>query len=155
MIGLDPGGTTGVALFKFTEDSVTYLDSAQWGDPDNVWKQVKAVAEKLRAQGENVILVIEQFDKRPGIVNPDFTPKYINRDIDNNIFDFPIVYQIPAVAKNLVPQATRGRSDALRRFGWYLVSNRHANDAARHVITFAVTQLKHMPTILKGWPKID
>jgi hypothetical protein len=100
-----------------------------------------------------VVFVIEQFDKRPGIADPDLTPKYIIRDIENNLPHRTFEWQIPAQAKNLVKPATKGVPDGLKRFGWYKVGMGHANDASRHVIVFLVEKIKHMPTILLGWPK--
>lgn len=155
VIAVDPGGTTGVAVFKFTEETVEYLDSYQWGDPDHVWLRIQDLAHAWMVREERVVLVVEQFDKRPGIINPDFTPKFINRDIEINITDVDIVWQIPAAAMNLVrPPGHRHKGqDQLKRFGWYKTSNTHANDAARHAIVFGVDKLKHMPLILRGWPK--
>lgn len=155
VVAVDPGGTTGVAVFGFTEETVEYIEHFQWGDPDYVWKEIHKLVHKWQGKGFEVVLVVEQFDKRPGVINPDFTPKYIGRDINNNIDDVEIVWQIPAVAMNLVrPPGPRHKgADQLKRFGWYHVKNTHANDAARHAIVYAVETLKHMPTILRGWPK--
>lgn len=154
VVAVDPGGTTGVAVFKFTEETVEYIDHYQWGDPDYVWRKIHELVHACQKVHETV-LVVEQFDKRPGIINPDFTPKYIGRDITNNIDDVEIVWQTPSVAMNLVrPPGKRHKGpDQLKRFGWYNTSNTHANDAARHAIVYAVETLKHMPTILRGWPK--
>lgn len=155
VVAVDPGGTTGVAVFGFTEETVEYIEHFQWGDPDYVWREIHKLVHKWQAKGFRVVLVVEQFDKRPGIINPDFTPKYIGRDIKNNIDDVEIVWQIPSVAMNLVrPPGKRHKgADQLKRFGWYKTVNTHANDAARHAIVYAVETLKHMPTILRGWPK--
>lgn len=154
VIGVDPGGTTGVCDMLFTEDSVEVLDTDQWGEPNDVWKELRLRAVKYRKMGYRVVLVVEQFDKRPGVVNPDFTPKYINRDIENNLSDFDIKWQVPAAAKNLVKPARKGGGvDGLKRFGWYKMKSPHSNDATRHVIVYGVESLRHMPLILKGWPK--
>lgn len=154
VIGIDPGGTTGVCDMLFTEDSVELLDEDQWPEPDDVWKLLRARAHKYKMIGYRVVLVVEQFDKRPGVVNPDFTPKYINRDIALNLGDYHIKWQVPAAAKNLVKPARRGNGiDGLKRFGWYTIKMPHANDAKRHVIVYGVESLRHMPLILKGWPK--
>lgn len=129
----------------------------QWVDPDSAWRELKRLADEYQSQGHEVVLVGEQFDKRPGVVHPDFTAKYINRDVENNIFDYEIVWQIPAAAKNLVKysaKAADGR-DGLRRFGWYITGKQHANDATRHAIVYAVEKLKHKATILLGWPRKD
>ena len=154
VVAVDPGVTTGIAVFLCLEDSVEYLESHQWGDPDYVWQEIHDLVHYWQF-GYRVVLVVEQFDKRPGIVNPDFTPKYINRDIENNIHDVEIVKQIPDAAMNLVrpPGKKNAGPDHLKRFGWYKVKNTHANDAARHFIVYAVGKLRHQPTILTGWPK--
>lgn len=155
VVAVDPGVTTGVAVFRFTENASERLAYAQWGDPDYVWRKIRdtLVLYEEKYPDDEVVLVAEQFDQRPGVVRPDFTPKFINRDIENNITGFKIVWQIPDMAKTLVSPARRGTSDALKRFGWYLVSNGHANDAQRHAIAYVVHNFKHMPTILRGWPK--
>lgn len=155
VIGIDPGGTTGVAVFGFTDDNVEEVERFQWGDPDYVWMKIHELVHKWQGKGFRVVLVVEQFDKRPGIINPDFTPKFINRDIVNNIDDVEIVFQIPAAAMNLVrpPGPKHKGPDQLKRFGWYKTTNTHSNDAVRHIIVYAVEVLRHMPTIIRGWPK--
>jgi hypothetical protein len=154
VVAVDPGGTTGIAVFKFTEHAVEYVEHHQWEDPNTAWRAIHNLVHYWQS-GYEVVLVVEQFDKRPGVINPDFTPKYINRDIENNIDDVEIVWQIPADAMNLVkPVGKKNHGpDHLKRFGWYLRSNVHANDAARHAIVYGVNKLKHMPLILRGWPK--
>lgn len=156
LIGVDPGVTTGWAILKLSDpdSEPVLLDCGQWVEQWDVWKTLDAKAQLLEELGFNVILVVEQFDQRPGIVNPDMTPKYINNDIENNLVGkWEVVWQIPAMAKTLVPQAKRGVPDALKRFGWYQTSHRHANDAIRHVITHATHKLRHMPLIRRGWPE--
>lgn len=157
IIGFDPGGTSGVALLELTDTEVICRGHDQWDDPDNVWKRLHALAHRMQKLDYEVVIVSEQFDKRPGVVNPDFTPKFINRDIDNNIFDVEVVYQIPAAAKNLIkPPGPRHKgADQLKRFGMYAIKMGHANDAMRHALTYAVETVKHKPTILLGWPKRD
>jgi len=154
VVAVDPGGTTGIAVFKFTEESVEYLEHHQLGDPDYVWQKIHSLVHYWQA-GYNTVLVVEQFDQRPGIINPDFTPKYISRDITNNILDVDIVWQIPGQAMNLVrpPSARHKGPDQLKRFGWYKTTNTHANDAARHAIVYGVEKLRHMPLIRLGWPE--
>jgi hypothetical protein len=155
VIGVDPGGTTGVAEYLVhSADALPRLHGTkQWGDPDTVMLQMKGVADYWRAQGYQVVFVVEQFDKRPGIADPDFTPKFIINDINRYLTDEIIIWQTPSQAKNLVKPAKNGAADGLKRFGWYTPGMGHANDASRHVITFLVEKLHHMPTILKGWPK--
>lgn len=157
VVAVDPGGTTGWAVFLFSPNDVEYVEHGHWGDPDQVWHDILSTLERYRSLGYRVTLVVEQFDKRPGIVNPDFTPKFVSRDIVNNIHGYDIVWQIPAAAMNLVkPAGKRNKGpDQLKRFGWYHTNSVHANDAARHAIVYAVEKLKHKPTILRGWPRKD
>lgn len=154
IIGVDPGGTTGACWIRLHEDSYQLVGAYQFNDSDTAWREVQRLIDN--AAYDEVHLVIEQFDKRPGIINPDYSAKFVERDIDNNVTGYDVKYkQIPAEAKNLIKEAKRnnGRGDALKRFGLYQTAMKHANDSLRHALTYAVVQLKHMPTILKGWPK--
>lgn len=155
VLAIDPGVSTGYTVMLFTEDDVDLLETGVWYDPDFVWETIRDKLKELHEQYEEVVLVVEQFDKRPGVVNPDFTPKYVVRDIENNLLDEHIVMQIPAAAMNLVKTARRaGRSDHLKRFrDWYKTNNVHGNDATRHAIVYGVEVLRHMPLIRMGWPK--
>jgi hypothetical protein len=153
VIGVDPGGTTGVSVYFVTELSAFLQESLQWGDPVTVWEQLEELAQKYEASWGPVVFVAEQFDKRPGIANPDFTPKYIIKDIETHLQHRTFVWQTPSQAKNLIKPATKGSPDGLKRFGYYKVGMGHANDASRHVLVFLVEKIKHMPTILLGWPK--
>lgn len=153
-IGVDPGGTTGVSVFVVHEDATMPFAFYQWGNPDTVYAELEALAVEYEEEyGLPIVFVIEQFDKRPGVADPDFTPKFIINDIERNLSHRTIVWQIVSAAKNLVKPATKGREDGLKRFGWYQVGMGHANDATRHVIMFLVETMKHMPTIKRGWPK--
>lgn len=154
-IGVDPGVTTGIAeyVINSADDLPVQANTFQWGDYEIVTGQMRERSHYWRELGFDVVFVIEQFDKRPGVVDPDFTPKFIINDIERYLPDEKRIYQTPSQAKNLVKPAKAGVPDGLKRFGWYVVGMGHANDASRHVITFLVEKLKHMPTILRGWPK--
>lgn len=155
VLSIDPGVTTGFTLMRFGKSDVELVETGQWGDPDRVWRTIRDYGRNARTHYNlPLYLVIEQFDKRPGVVNPDFTPKYISRDIENNIFDIPYFWQIPAAAMNLVKPGRTGQRDQLHRFSnWYKKKNVHGNDATRHAIVFGVEKLKHRPLIELGWPK--
>lgn len=155
-IGIDPGQTTGVAVYLIeAEDKLpVQQQTLQWSDPDTVWQKMLKMKQTYQEFGiKHVVFVIEQFDKRPGVADPDFTPRFIIKDIERYLPEHTRVYQTPSQAKNLVKPAKAGAPDGLKRFGWYVVGMGHANDASRHVITFLVEKVKHMPTILKGWPR--
>lgn len=157
VIGVDPGGTTGISVVGVEADKpASIIETRQWPNDYNpaTWQKLQSLAHHYRALYDlPVVLVIEQFDKRPGVIDPDYSAMYINKDIVEYIHEYPIVWQIPAAAKNLIKPARKGKADQLKRFGWYQVSHRHANDASRHVLVYLVEKVKHRPTILKGWPK--
>lgn len=155
VIGIDPGGTTGVAeyLVKSENEKPILHDTHQWGDRNEVWKQMRELALVWRSAEVNPIFTIEQFDKRPGIADPDYSSMYIINDIERYLPGEKRVYFTPSQGKNLVKPAHRGAPDGLKRFGWYVPGMGHANDASRQVIVFLVEKLKHRPTILLGWPK--
>jgi hypothetical protein len=156
VIGIDPGVTTGVAVYLIeAEDKPAELrDTFQWAEADLAWQKMQKMANTYREFGvKHVVFVIEQFDKRPGVVDPDFTPRFIINDIERYLPIETRVYQTPSQAKNLVKPAKSGTPDGLKRFGWYTVGMGHANDASRHVVTFLVEKVRHTPTILKGWPR--
>lgn len=158
VIGIDPGGTTGAASYIVeSADKPPIQDkTAQWGEPDHVTTKMMDWRYRYNQLGiDNVVFAIEQFDNRPGIVDPDLTPLYIINDIKRYMPDAKVFWQTPAQAKNLVKPAVKGAPDGLRRFGWYQPGLGHANDASRHVITFLVEKVHHKPTILLGWPKRD
>jgi hypothetical protein len=151
VIGVDPGATTGIAEYIVRDNGAEQTYVGQWTDPDAV---AQDLIVRAKASKYPVVFVVERFDNRPGVVNPDFTPKFVIRDIKRWVEPaYTVVWQTPSQAKNLVKPPHVGKPDGLKRFGYYVVGKRHANDASRHVIVFLVEQLKHMPTILKGWPK--
>lgn len=156
VVGVDPGGTTGISTFMVEEAAATQIDFAQWANDGHVWQRLlDYIMELEEVHSMPVVLVVEQFDKRPGVIDPDYSAMYICKDIKENIDgpSCPIVWQIPAAAKNLIKPATKGKPDQLKRFGLYHPNYRHANDATRHVLVYLVEKIKHRPTILKGWPK--
>ena len=151
LVCVDPGVTTGIAVVLLTETSIKLLEVHQWGDSDTVWEKIYSLA-RYWGHGYHTMIVCESFDFRPGVVNPDYTPKFIIKDIERYITDIEIVYQIPSSIKTLVKPAKNGNKDQLHRFNLYQRGKRHANDAIRHAIVWA-TKNRHEPTILLGWPR--
>lgn len=145
-----------MGVITLTEESFKLEETFQFTDQNSAWMEVQSAISKYTQLGYEVHLVVEQFDKRPGIINPDYSAKFVERDIDNNVAGYHTKFkQIPAEAKNFIKEAktNNGKGDALKRFGMYEPGKKHARDALRHVITYAVVRLKHRPLILRGWPK--
>jgi hypothetical protein len=71
VIGVDPGGTTGVSVFLVTETEAHLQESLQLGEPSDVWGRLEELASHYELMYDyEVVFVIEQFDKRPGIADP-------------------------------------------------------------------------------------
>lgn len=155
LIGVDPGGTTGVAVYTVDgpDKEAKLSEALQFDDFTTAAEEIGTLGLVYDYRGYNIRYVIEQFDNRPGVVDPDFSPKYVINDLKRLINEEYVQWQTPSQAKNLVKPATAGKPDGLKRFGWYQTKFRHANDASRHVIVYLVEKMKHKPTILKGWPK--
>lgn len=155
VIGVDPGGTTGIAEYTVdAEDKPAMLQAtAQVPEMTEVVPYLHRAAGHWMSKGYNIVFVIEQFDKRPGVANPDYSAMYVIQYIKPAISDKWIVWQTPSQAKNLIKPASNGKEDGLKRFGYFATGQRHANDASRHVLTYLVEKAKHKPTQIKGWPK--
>lgn len=156
IIGVDPGATTGIRIFDVYEDWAYPVANIQYEDQTSAWEYLLDLYEEGVAAHLRTMFVIERFDKRPGVVEPDYSAMYVQNDIRGHFpKDIEIVWQIPAQAKNLVkPPGKMWRGeDQLKRFGWYTRGGKHSNDATRHVIVYLVEQLRHEPTIRLGWPE--
>lgn len=152
IIGIDPGGTTGVAILRLTDGDFELLSVAQLGDPDNVWKELYNIIEAYNNEHEDVVVLCESFEMRPDVISPDETPKYIIKDLNRYVEPhFPIEYQMASQAKTGVPPGRNGRRDRLHSFGLYQRGYRHANDAIRHCLVYAIDKVRHRPIILRGW----
>ena len=140
ILSLDPGGTTGVALFEVTEE-----------DAELIW--VKQIEGGLQGflnfhwdvlEGMNIDKIIaESFTLREGIYGADLSPVYIIGALEALYPTTEIVYQEPKL-KPLVD------NERLKKMGLYLTSKPHGMDAVRHGIIY-LRNNKHLPTLEKGW----
>ena len=155
ILGLDPGGTTGIALMGFYDDSFKLISTWQLGDPDFVVEKILSIVEEskqLAQEGDEFVLLCESFEVRPDVIHPDEAPKFIIKDLERVVEPkHPIRYQTASYAKGGVPPTKNGTRDRLHAFGVHQRGMRHANDAIRHCITYAIDKLQHKPTIVKGW----
>lgn len=152
IIGIDPGVTTGVAKLHLTDTTYKLVGTWQLQDPDNVWEPLKQIIEAAYETSDDVTVLCESFEIRPDVVDPDETPKYIIKDLDRYVApDYPIEYQTASQAKVGVPPSKSGRRDRLYAFGLHQRGFRHANDAIRHTLVYAIEKLRHRPLIVAGW----
>lgn len=141
MLGVDPGGTTGLALFEYSDD-----------DYELLWK--KQVPNGLQGfldwhydEGDLLALdtiVCESFTLRAGIY-PDLTPTYIIGAIEalwpNAVYE--IEYQKP-------DQKHLCSDDVLKRMNLHSPGKPHANDAIRHGIIY-MRNRKNKRVLQEGW----
>lgn len=154
IIGIDPGVTTGVAVMALLDSEYKLVDTFQWKDPDFVWEKIHEliVSHKEEVGPERVTVLCESFEVRPDVLDPDETPKYIIKDLERYVEpEHEIRYQQASVAKVGVPPAKSGRPDRLKAFGLYQRGYRHANDAIRHIVAYAIEKLRYRPLIVAGW----
>ena len=152
IIAFDPGKTTGVAHLHLTDNDFKLVGVWQMGDPDNVWENILKLLRQIDRDSKDLTVLCESFEIRPDVAEPDETPKYIIKDLDRYVAPhFPIIYQTASQAKVGVPPGKNGRRDRLYAFGLHQRGYRHANDAIRHCVTYAIDKLRHRPLIIKGW----
>lgn len=152
IIAIDPGKTTGVAKMRLTDNEYKLIGVWQLTDPDTVWEPLKQIISEAHKRSDDVLVLCESFELRPDVAQPDETPKYIIKDLDRFVApEYPIEYQMASQAKVGVPPGKNGRRDRLYAFGLFQKGERHANDAIRHILVYAIEKLRHRPLIIKGW----
>jgi hypothetical protein len=140
ILSLDPGGTTGVALFEVTEE-----------DAELIWvKQIERGLQGFLNFHWDVLedmkidrIIAESFTLREGIYGADLSPVYIIGALEALYPTTEIVYQEPKL-KPLVD------NERLKKMGLYLPSKPHGMDAVRHGIIY-LRNNKHKPTLEAGW----
>lgn len=152
IIAIDPGKTTGVAYMHLTDNDFELRQVWQLENPDYVWEELRAIIATAHKKYEDVVVLCESFELRPDVAQPDETPKYIIKDLERYVEpDFPIEYQMASQAKVGIPPGGSGRRDRLYSFGLHQRGYRHANDAIRHILVYAIGTLRHRPLIVRGW----
>lgn len=135
VIGLDPGGTTGVAALRYTEETapeLIYLHQiedgmegyTEWFDGSN--------------PDDHVTMVSEKFDLREGVYGADLTPIYIE-GVQYAHWRDEIVYQQPS-QKSLIPD------DWLKEQNLWTPGKRHQMDALIHALVY-LRNSGHQPTL--------
>ena len=141
LLCLDPGGTTGVAVFEYsdnTEATLEYYDQVP-GSLKGFIEWYKIYSSKLNWD----VVVCEDFTLRINVKFPDLSPVYIIGTYQ--ALGSPIVkdYQQPT-------QKPLCDDDRLKKLGLHKPGKGHANDAIRHGIIY-LRRNRHMPTLKKGW----
>lgn len=152
IIAIDPGKVTGVAKLRLTDDDFKLIGKWELTDPDTVWEPIKQIIEEAKKRHDDVTVLCESFELRPDVAQPDETPKYIIKDLNRYVEPaHTIEYQMASQAKVGIPPGRNGRRDRLHSFGLHQRGYRHANDAIRHCLVYAIEKLRHRPLIVRGW----
>ena len=141
LLCLDPGGTTGVAVFEYsdnTEATLEYYDQVP-GSLKGFIEWYEIYSSKLNWD----VVVCEDFTLRINVKFPDLSPVYIIGALE--ALEWPKVpdYQQPT-------QKPLCDDDRLKKLGLHKPGKGHANDAIRHGIIY-LRRNRHMPTLKKGW----
>ena len=141
MLCLDPGGTTGLAVFSFEEDkdpSLVHFDQIP-GGLDGFLDWYKSEREIWNWD----MIVCEDFTLRMNVKFPDLSPVYIIGALEALEWPSKPTYQQPT-------QKPLCDDDRLKVLGMHKPGKGHANDAIRHGIIY-LRNRRHMPTLKKGW----
>ena len=143
ILGIDPGGKTGVAVYNIRTLEVDYRDEVSGGTEGfAAWfKESKA------EQFEDIVCESFQLDDRTA--KPDLTPVEIIGHLKS--LDAVTKFQTPAQAKSLITNAVLKRAGLYPPYGQ--VKGGHSTDALRHALYYVVTTLKHRPTLELLWPR--
>lgn len=154
VMAVDGGESTGYIIWDFGDD---YSEIEEFGQFKASVEDAANYLDNVRDEFSPDVLVVEQFDLRPG---NDFVADLVTVEV-NAILKYlwgadNIVWQTPGQAKGQAP------NHILKRFGFWptgkTVGQPDANDvrdAARHAVYYGVNVLKHRATILKGWPNAN
>ena len=152
IIAIDPGKVTGIAVLHLTDKSFALMEVNQLEDPDYVWEPIYDLINDYSQTYDDVVVLCESFELRPDVAQPDETPKYIIKDLERYVAPhYPIEYQMASQAKVGIPPGRNCRRDRLHSFGLHQRGYRHANDAIRHCLVYAIDKLRHRPLIVRGW----
>ena len=141
ILSLDPGGTTGYAIFEVEDEQQAELikrgqiQGGIKGFLDFHWD----VLEDMNFD----LIVCESFTLREGIYGADLSPVSIIGALEALYPTTKLVYQEP----KLKPLCDDER---LKKLGLHVPGRPHANDAVRHGIIY-LRNNKHTPTLEAGW----
>jgi len=140
---IDPGGTSGIAIFSVSKDRQPELLRHL-----EVPNGTQGFIDFYR-QNESLYrwdkIVCESFTLRVGVKFPDLTPVYIIGALEALVKDgVDIIFQSPSL-KGLCDD------DRLKFIQMHQRGSGHANDAIRQGIIY-FRNTKHIPTIEMTWP---
>jgi hypothetical protein len=145
LLCIDPGGTTGVSIINYSEDSEPQL--WEWLEVEGGLEGFIDFYQKTEPYYNWQEIVCESFTLRTGVKFPDLSPVYIIGALEVLGRGKTITYQ-PPTSKPICSD------DVLKRIDMHKRGMGHVNDSTRHGIIY-LRNKKHMPTIKMAWPKED
>jgi hypothetical protein len=142
ILSLDPGGTTGYAIFDVQQDEFPEL--IMRGQIAGSLKGFIDFVDDVLSDIAIDAIVCESFTLREGVYGADLSPVYIIGALEGMYGKLiPIKYQEPKIK----PLCDDNR---LKKMGLHIPGKPHANDAVRHFV-ISMRNSKHMPTLEAGW----
>lgn len=142
MLAVDPGGTTGLALFEYDDDTYNVIWTKQIANKlagflDFHWDELEDTPIDQ--------IVCESFDLREGVHGVDLSAVYIIGAIEalypRGVYD--LVMQKPS-------QKALCSDSRLHKMGLHQTGKPHASDAVRHGIIY-LRNNKHRAVLKNGW----
>lgn len=151
IIALDPGGTTGIAVWTDCRPSSPTDNEFTWYElgPEEHHKELWDFLLKgtVGASGDHTI-VCESFEFRQNRQRDNInlmSREYIGVvKLFQQQYGTPVVFQTAGVAKPFVTD------EKLKAMGLYQKGSKHERDATRHLIYYMVNKL-HRIDLIKSW----
>ncbi len=135
VIGVDPGGTTGIAVLRL--EGLESFDSYELRE-DQVLLTLEMEFHDIQRRGSYPLIAVEKFIT--GMHTGRHTRQPAVTRLETNIQSFAVttfgadfMYITPTAS-----EAKRFTNEHLRYLGWWKSKMDHANDAARHVLFMLV-----------------
>lgn len=139
LLCVDPGGTTGWAIFDYSDtEPLTLRDCGQ------IERGLTGFLDWWEGREVHFcdVVVAEDFVLDQRTVSPELVPLRI-------LGALAVLHPGFIAQRNVMMK--HAPDSALRRFGLYVNAQRHARDAIRHGLAWAKTTA-HRPSIEKYWP---
>lgn len=145
IIALDPGGTTGWALYDVDSDNNEKWTCGQIG-PHEHHDELFSHLERLHVQSFTVVCESFEFRQNAQRNNLNLMSKeYIGIvKLFGQQRNVPVVFQTAGQAKPFVTD------EKLKIMGHYTPGMKHARDAYRHLILYMVSRLKRVD-LIESW----
>lgn len=144
ILGVDPGGTTGVVLARLTDKHPVRVDTTF---EDKNFLHLCGFLEEVIPHMD--LVVCERFVPRatrfvadaPSACEPIGVIKYLTA-----LNGTKLVLPIPSARKQIT-------DDTMGEANYWITGQEHSRQALKHVLSYAVKELRHKPTIERLFPR--